>query len=286
MKNVFINVNFEKSKAIKVLSRFELWALKNKIAIYSLDNFEKYSKKIKSIKKFTLNRRDKKFINESFAVSFGGDGTMLSSARLVSNIGIPLLGINLGSLGFLSTVKEDLMEKKLEMVLKGRYELERCDILEAKEKLNTITAFNDIIMLSKEFQRLIRIKIDVDGKNISTTSADGVVISTPKGSTAYSMSAGGPIVFSDVRCFIITPICPHLLVQRSIVVKSTSEIRLTPPLSDAVISGDSQLKLKINRNESVIIKKYRKSVNLIKFSDIDFIDIMKEKFFLGRDPRL
>jgi NAD+ kinase len=286
MKRVLINANFEKPKALEVLKRFERWALKNSVLIYSFDNSKNYSKAIKSLKRIPSAEQMNKIRREFFAVSFGGDGTMLSTARKVSEIDIPLLGINLGSLGFLSTVREDLMEERLDMVIKNRFKTESCDLLSAERKTKKIMAFNDIIMISKEPQRLLKIKIDVDGKNISDMSADGVIIATPKGSTAYSMAAGGPIVFSNVGCFIITPICPHLLVQRAIVIKNSSKIELTPISSDALISGDSQSRVEIKRNEKVIVRKHKNNVRLIKFDDTDFIDIMKEKFFLGRDPRL
>ncbi|MGE3063287.1 MAG: NAD(+)/NADH kinase [bacterium] len=286
MKNVFINANFEKQKSKPVLARFEKWAKKNKINIYPLLKRPEYSQIMKSVKEELSLPEIKRIRKDSFAVSFGGDGTMLATARIVSSLSVPLLGINLGSLGFLSTIKEEMMEGKLDMILKDRFELENCAILGAKLDGKEITAFNDIIMLSREPQRLIKIKIDVNEKNALTISADGVIISTPKGSTAYSMAAGGPIVFSDVGCFIITPICPHLLVQRSIVIKENAIIRLTPVSSDAVISGDSQTKHPVLKQMSVIVSKHKNQVSLIKFPDVDFIDIMKEKFYFGRDPRL
>ncbi|MDD3803019.1 MAG: NAD(+)/NADH kinase [bacterium] len=285
MKRAFINANLEKPKSKNVLLRFEKWAKKNCVDIYPLSKKDGYLKIIRSIKEEMSSSEMKKAGKESFAVSFGGDGTMLATARTVSSLSIPLLGINLGSLGFLSSVKESQMEEKLDLVKNKKFAIENCSMLGADIKGVEVNAFNDVIMISKEPQRLIKIKIDVDDKNVLTISADGVIVSTPKGSTAYSMAAGGPIVFSDVDCFVITPICPHLLVQRSIVVPQTSIVKLTPISSDAVISGDSQTKHPIEKRSSAIIYRSRKRVSLIKFPDIDFISIMKEKFYFGRDPR-
>lgn len=285
MKRAFINANLEKPKSRIVLSRFEKWAVRRGVEVHPLTENERYASFIKSMRERLPDGEIRKNSKGSFAVSFGGDGTMLATARIVSQLSLPLIGINLGSLGFLSTIKEEMMESKLDLLLKKEYEIEECSMLCADAERERITAFNDIIMLSKEPQRLIKIKIDVDGKNVLTISADGVIISTPKGSTAYSMAAGGPIVFSNVACFIITPICPHLLVQRSIVIKENSRVVITPISSDAVISGDSQTKYTIRKGESVPIAKTKEKVKLIKFPDIDFIDIMKEKFYFGRDPR-
>lgn len=279
MKNIIVSVNTGKELAEHVIKRLIAWAGKNNVRLFSMTELE--HDEIENIGKEQLRSFS---VDDTVVIAFGGDGTMLSTARCIIDSGFRLLGINLGSLGFLSEIKQESMENALDNVRNGEYSIEKRILLEA-EGMDTFIALNDIVMYSANRQRMLKIKIMVDGNTISELNADGVIVSTPTGSTAYSMSAGGPIVFSDVSCMLITPVCPHMLVQRPIVISDDSVIQLIPMSEGAIISADSQKNHDVESNMPVTIRKYGKELELIKLSDTRFIDVMREKFHLGKDPR-
>lgn len=270
MKRIFYFLNQEKKGCAKAVDRLKRWCNSNRVDVYPIE----------TLKIFKGNLKD------SFVISFGGDGTMLSAAKMAILYSLPIMGVNLGSLGFLSNIRENELEKRLEMVKRKKYYLQLCNLLSTKIRGVFLTGLNDIVMKSEDIHRMIKIKVLVDDKEISTISADGVIVSTPLGSTAYSLAAGGPIVYPDIDAFIITPICPHLLVQRPIIVKSSSKITLIPISKNAIISADSQKVLKVSENQKVVLSNYTEKIKIIKFDDFDLFDILKEKFHLGKDPRI
>ncbi len=279
MKNIIISVNQSKESAHEVLNRLVKWSLKNDVYVYSMQELQRQD--IKYLNKIEMNEFDN---TETIAVAFGGDGTMLQTARNIINHGFKLFGINLGSLGFLSEIKQESLESALDSVMQGNYSIENRTLLEVPESEGLI-ALNDIVMYSGNRQRMLKVMIKVNGNDLSVISADGIIISTPTGSTAYSMSAGGPIVFSDVDCLIITPVCPHMLVQRPLVISDRSQVELMPLSEDAVISADSQIEHTVPVNTSITVRKYGRNLQLIKLSGTRFLDVMREKFHLGKDPR-
>lgn len=279
MKNIIISVNQTKKTAHEVLDRLVKWSLKHDVRLYSMQELNREG--IEYLNESEMNDFDN---SETIAVAFGGDGTMLQTARNVINHGFRLFGINLGSLGFLSEIKQESLETALDSVRQGRYSVEERTLLEVPE-VKGLIALNDFVMYSGNRQRMLKVMIKVNGNDLSVISADGIIISTPTGSTAYSMSAGGPIVFSDVDCLIITPVCPHMLVQRPLVVNDSSVVELIPLSEDAVISADSQIEHTVPVNTSITVRKYGRNLQLIKLSGTRFLDVMREKFHLGKDPR-
>lgn len=270
MKRIFYFLNEEKEGCSQALDRLKKWCKSNKVETYPIETLKIFKGNLKN----------------SFAVSFGGDGTMLSAAKMAILYSLPIMGVNLGSLGFLSNIRENELEMRLEMVKNKEYSLQLSNLLFTKIKGIFLTGLNDIVMKSEDIHRMIKIKVLIDDKEVSTISADGVIVSTPLGSTAYSLAAGGPIVYPDIDAFIITPICPHLLVQRPIIVKSSSKITLIPISKSAIVSADSQKVLKISENQKVVLSNYKEKLKIIKFQDFDLFDILKEKFHLGKDPRI
>ncbi len=222
-------------------------------------------------------------------ISVGGDGTTLNVAKRASTYNKPTLGINGGRLGFMSGLERNELDL-LENLITGSYITEsrmmlKVDIYEGDKLVSTHEALNDAVITRGEFARLIDINVLSDGRPVTTSRADGMIVSTPTGSTAYSMAAGGPVVSPEVSCFIVTPICPHSLVNRSIVFSSDKEIELF--VSNDVdnkcsISIDGDGSIKINSNTRIIISKSESVAKLIKIKPENFYEILNNKIIERR----
>ncbi len=281
MKNIIINVNFDKEESLQSLKQLSNFANKHNLKIFSLES----NKEISNIKNISINELSNFDPEDTVVIAFGGDGTMLKTARSIVKYNLKLMGINLGSLGFLSETRHNLMEDSLNKVLNKEYFIEKRILLKTTHNNETVIALNDFVIYSSILQRMVKIEVLIDDYPVSSVSADGLILSTPTGSTAYSMAAGGPIVFADVRCFILTPICPHILVQRPIVMDYDKTVSFVPLDGDCFLSADSQYNISVRKNEKISIVKCEKELQLIKFEKNSFIDIMREKFYLGKDPR-
>ena len=216
-------------------------------------------------------------------IALGGDGTFLKLARSIFPSSAPMLGINLGSLGFLSEIKLPEMKKAVEKVLDGDYHIDERMALEAcLGPGKRLTALNEFVIAGTT-GRVISLSVSVDGEFVNTYSADGIIISTPTGSTAYSLSAGGPIVAPNVKGIIITPICPHSLTNRPLLVPEESLIELKLELrgGTTVIATDGQVRYELKKNALLTIKKAKGAVNMIIPSRNSYFRILREKLRWG-----
>jgi NAD+ kinase len=224
-------------------------------------------------------------------VAMGGDGTMLSAARLIGAAEKPLLGVNLGSLGFLAEVSVDDLYPRMEKVLAGSARIEKRMVLEARvtdgNSVRTFHALNDVVLDRGGSPRVIRIRVDVDGQHFNTFHSDGLIVSTPTGSTAYSLSASGPIVMPTHECMILNPICSHSLSARPIVVpaESAAVLRLETPRHQALLSIDGQLHTAVDKSTSIEIRRAAHSAHLLTFDDHSFFDLLRKKLHWGSLPR-
>jgi len=281
MKNIILSVNFNKPEALLSIENVIDWAKLNNVKVYMIES-ERDIRGVIHISEKEIDELDK---NETFIIAFGGDGTMLHTAKTAYRHDLRLAGVNLGSLGFLSEIRHTGLKKHLDMMKNGEFVIEMRIMADARYKQNRLTGLNDILVLSKETKRMVKIGVFLNNREVMTISADGIIISTPTGSTAYSMAAGGPIVMADVPCFLLTPICPHILVQKPMVLSQESKIKLIPVNNNALLTADSQVSIEVEKGGEIIVEKCPSYLKLVKFKDIDFFDIMREKFFLGRDPR-
>ena len=224
-----------------------------------------------------------KLCNEvDFLVSVGGDGTLLSVVRKSFNYEKPVLGINLGTLGFLTDINMDELEKFLSDFKSGVYRIDNRMMVEGALNLNSFVAFNDIVISRKSISSMISIDAKIDGKPFNSYYGDGVIISTPTGSTAYNLSAGGPLVYPLTEAFIITPVAPHSLTQRPLVMPADFEIEFT--ISDnqgAVIIVDGQDIYEIGQNDSIKIKIAQDNARLIHRTERNYFDVLNEKLRWG-----
>ncbi|MBE6011393.1 MAG: NAD(+)/NADH kinase [Lachnospiraceae bacterium] len=224
-------------------------------------------------------------INCSFIIVLGGDGTILEAARRAAFCDIPLLGINLGNLGYLTDVDKSEGIKAIEKVLKGDYKTEKRMMIQAeilgKGSNESHIALNDICILRGNLSKMISLKVGVNDEYIDTYRADGIIISTPTGSTAYNLSAGGPILKPDIELIAITPICPHKMYSRPSVISANDEVYITigDNPDEVVLSLDGQEHYKLSSGDIIKISRSQFYTTIIKTNDLGFYDILRKKFY-------
>ncbi len=223
--------------------------------------------------------------NVDILIALGGDGTLLSTARLISSSGIPILGVNLGGLGFLTEVNYSRIYKILEQVLDNKFSIENRMLIngyvlrKGKGKVFPFSALNDAVISTEAIARVLKLETSIDKQYVTTYIADGLIISTPTGSTAYSLSAGGPIVHPALKAMIITPICPHTLTNRPIIVSEKSSISVEPifETNKIALTIDGQIKFDLLHSDKLVVKKAPYVLKLISSSENDFFAILRKK---------
>lgn len=217
------------------------------------------------------------------AIVLGGDGTILKTARFYSKYNVPILGINLGRLGFLSQAKSTQIEDAINRILKGAFKIENRIMLSALNgKLN---ALNDIVIKGEAFSRTSRLYVHINNEIVCDYLADGIIISTPTGSTAYTLSAGGPILSPKLEATVIVPICPHTMNARPIVIPADETIKVTSSQNKPLlkISADGQETISFGVNEAIEIKrnKHYAKLILLNIEKNSFYSVLKEKLHWG-----
>jgi len=220
-------------------------------------------------------------------VVFGGDGTLLYAARLVAGSEKPILGVNLGALGFLTEVRLEDMWVAFEEVLSGNYSLESrmlldIEILRHQTHMAGYLALNDGVITKGTLARIIDLEVSVNSELVTKTRADGLIVSTPTGSTAYSLAAGGPIVYPALEAIIITPICPHTLTNRPVVVPDTATVGVCLRHgSDVMLTIDGQVGMSLKQDDCVVFKKSESRLRLVQVAGATFFRLLREKLKWG-----
>lgn len=221
-------------------------------------------------------------------IVLGGDGTLLAAARAVGDSGIPVFSVNLGSLGFLTAITLDGLFPELERAMRGesRMGVRRmlsCQILRDDQEIAHYDALNDVVLTKAALARVIDLETYVDNHFICRYKADGLIIATPTGSTAYSLSAGGPIIFPSVAALAITPICPHMLTNRPVIVSDSSVIQVIARGDDDSIwlTVDGQVGQPLRQGDKVICKSSHKTINLIRPPKMLYFDVLRAKLHWG-----
>ncbi len=214
---------------------------------------------------------------------FGGDGTMLRVARDIAGSSTPILGVNLGGLGFLTAVPSDELPRALKHLWRGDFKFESRDLIEAAGTCQgrpvRATALNDIVISRGAVSRLISLDVSVDGELVTRYRCDGLIISTPTGSTAYSLAAGGAVVLPTAEVFALTPICPHALSNRSIILPLASVIRVKAdtPGPATLLSADGQVVAGMDAGDEITIRRSQRAIRLMHFADGSFLAALRRK---------
>ena len=284
-KNFGLWGNTDKSVFWQILPKIIDWADSNKIQIY-------ITEKIQTSVEFNANsipviNSNEKISEMDFMLVLGGDGTFLSCARAVEHHDTPILGIHLGDLGFLAKVTLDDIFQRLDQVAKGDYLIEKRSMVKAVLKKTgsekVLYGLNDFVVTSGESHRLLVSEVFVNGSRVSEYRSDGLIVATPTGSTAYSLSSGGPIIAPDVDSFVITPISAHSLNSRPLVVsnKSSIEIKFSNYNQDIIFITDGQLHEILRPNDVALISNSNFQIGLIDFDDTDYFNTLRIKMGWG-----
>jgi len=217
-------------------------------------------------------------------VVLGGDGTILQVLHALEERRRPIFGINLGTLGFLTCVSSAAWPQAVEAIVQGTYKLSersllRAEILRGGAVIDTHSALNDAVVSRGEQSRLIRTDVFIDGATLSEYHADGLIVATPTGSTAYSLSAGGPVLTPDSGVFVVTPICPHVLTMRPVLVSDASLIEIVPApeRGDVFLTLDGQVSLRLEPGDRIRITKAEGRLPLAMLPEVSFFEVLRQK---------
>jgi NAD+ kinase len=221
-------------------------------------------------------------------IVLGGDGTLISTCRLVADKGVPVLGVNIGGLGFLTEIPVEKLYEMLEMVLTGNCPIEerlmlKAQVLRHGAVIAEYNVLNEVVVNKAALARIIDLETYINQSYVTTFKADGLIISTPTGSTAYSLSAGGPVLYPTLDNMVVTPICPHTLTNRPIVLAGNSviEVILRSPTERVYLTLDGQVGFSVMQNDSVVVVKSPFKTRLLIPCDRDYFEILREKLKWG-----
>jgi NAD+ kinase len=221
-------------------------------------------------------------------IVLGGDGTLLSAARVMGPSEVPLFPVNLGGLGFLTAITIENIFPELERAFRGEHRIGKRKMLHAElvrneKPIASYEALNDVVITKSAIARMIDVDVHVDQMFVCRYKADGLIVATPTGSTAYSLSAGGPIIFPSVGAICLTPICPHMLTNRPVIVPDTSEIRIDPQAGDesAFLTIDGQIGEPLQPGDRVVCRSSAYSLLLIRPPKMLFFDVLRQKLKWG-----
>ncbi|MBU0952362.1 MAG: NAD(+)/NADH kinase [Elusimicrobia bacterium] len=268
MKKILIVYNPIKREAVAELKNLKKWFYSNKQ------------------NEVTALSSDAKILPEAdICITLGGDGTILRVAKIIAPLGIPVLGVNTGSLGFLAGTDPGEMFSIIEKSISGKFKIEERLMLDIETSGKSYLALNDCVIRSGSSSRVILLNVKVNNLALAEYIGDGLIISTPTGSTAYSLAAGGPIVSPKLPLFIVSPICPHTLSQRPIILSSDSNIVTEVPKyksnKNIVISIDGQENFNISSGAAIAVKKSKYKLKLIAHPDKSYFNILRSKFNWG-----
>ena len=291
MKIAVYGRNFEKGDQSTLVSFFNFMEQAS-IPYIIESNYLKQLEKHFPLKPFDTYSSPEDFLTHkvNYVVSLGGDGTLLDILGYVKNTQIPVMGINLGRLGFLSNIPKENATEALDCLVKGMYRIEKRSMLELKSDVeifeNLPFALNDFTIHKRDTGSMITIDTYLNGEYFNTYWADGIIVSTPTGSTAYSLSCGGPIIFPDSNNFVITPVAPHNLNIRPVVVSDSTVVsfRVEGRGNNYLVSLDSRYKI-IDYSKEIAVQKAPFSLNLVKLNNQNFINTLREKLIWGLDNR-
>ncbi|MBN1687922.1 MAG: NAD(+)/NADH kinase [Candidatus Omnitrophica bacterium] len=272
IKKVAICVNARKPQAERLLPKLQEWLSKRDVVVQDS----------------STHPMDEILQEASLVICLGGDGTLLSVARHLKQKPIPVLGVNLGALGFLTEVKESEIFEELNACFLGKFEVEERLMLacsarnEKTRQERRLVALNDMVVSREGLSRMLKVEVRVGRENLTTYSGDGVIVATPTGSTAYSLSAGGAIVHPKLDAIIITPICPHASALRTIVVGGSERISIRiqggQDTARGLLTADGQENLEIDDSYSIEITRSSTPLRLVKSSKRSYFATLRENF--------
>jgi len=288
MKRIGIIAKQNKPEAVTIVRNLIEWLQPKKIEVYIEEGMETLFTPHSSATNLCFVEKKEIPSYAEVIIVLGGDGTLLSVARLVEDHDVPILGVNLGGLGFLTEITLEELYRVLERVVQGDFVTDERVVLNAAvirrgERLAEFVVLNDAVVNKGALARIIDLETTINGEYLTTFKSDGLIISTPTGSTAYSLSAGGPIVYPSLHCIIITPICPHTLTNRPIVIPDDVQIRATlkAKQQEVILTLDGQQGFSLEFEDVVEVRKAEGRILLIKSPYRHYFEVLREKLKWG-----
>ena len=285
IRRIGIIANVRKEKAPELITRLKSWAEDRGVEVVLEREIATRMADPRGVDRDEIGSR------VDMIVAFGGDGTLLMAARSVRKFNVPILGINLGAFGYLTVFNLNEMIEALEMIYRGDYRTEKRMMLDVLvhgggKTQEDYSVLNDVVINRGNLSRMVDLEVIVDDRYLTTYKADGLIVSTPTGSTAYSLSAGGPIVFPVLNSIIINPICPHTLTNRPVMLPESASIRVvlwTKGLG-ATATLDGQLSFDLRSGDSIVIRKSKYVTNLVTSPRREYLQILRSKLGWGGSP--
>jgi NAD+ kinase len=283
MKSAAIISKPSKPELSAILPELLSWFRQRGYQLYMDEETARYTNGEKVVLREEIGKK-----HPDFVLVLGGDGTLLSAARSVAHEGVPILAVNLGSLGFLTEVPLNELYVALEAVDQGQCPVEErsvldCRLIRNEQCITQNFALNDVVVNKSAISRLVEFDLYIDGNFVFQYKADGVIIATPTGSTAYSLAAGGPVLMPSVDAFVVTPVCPHSLTHRPLVVTETSQIELQVETGEeqAFLSIDGQIGVPVEQGDRVLCKRAGHTVKIMRIRRT-FFDVLRNKLKWGQ----
>jgi NAD+ kinase len=288
MKRIGIIAKQNKPEAAPIVRRLVEWLQPKKIEVYIEEDMGEGFHPPLAGPHLNSMKRDDIPTQVEMIIVLGGDGTLLSVARLVGDHGVPILGVNLGGLGFLTEITLEELYRVLERVVQGDFITDervvfKAAVIRRGERMAEFTVLNDAVVNKGALARIIDLETTINGEYLTTFKSDGLIFSTPTGSTAYNLSAGGPIVHPSLHCIIITPICPHTLTNRPIMIPDDVEIRaiLKTKQQEVILTLDGQQGFTLEFEDVVEVRKAENRILLIKSPYRHYFEVLREKLKWG-----
>lgn len=289
IKRVGIVLKPNQPDALKTLCELTTWLAEREISLIGGPEIERERIAHQTGCAVEQTGSDKLAASVDLILVLGGDGTMIAAARLMGDTEVPVLGINYGGLGYLAEFRIEELYMALESILAGNYRLDKrvmleVELMRGKEHMTRNRVLNDVVINKSALARIIEIEAYLNRQFVNSFRADGLIVSTPTGSTAYNLSAGGPVIFPSMNAVVITPICPFTLSNRPIVVPDDSfiELCLKTEQEDVALTLDGQVGFPLKVEDRVVIRKSQTTFNLVQPTNRNYFDVLRDKLRWGR----
>ena len=289
IKRIGIVLKPHQPQALKTICELTLWLGQRGIQLAGGPEIERESIEHETGCAVAQLEADELAAAVDLVLVLGGDGTMIATARMVGDEEVPVLGVNYGGLGYLTEFRIEELYEALEMILADNFRVEKrvmlaVELYRGSDLVTRNRVLNDVVINKSALARIIEIEAYLNKQFVTSFRADGLIVSTPTGSTAYNLSAGGPIIFPSMNAVVITPICPFTLSNRPIVVPDDAviELLMKTDQEDVSLTLDGQVGFPLNVDERVVIRKSRTTFNLIQPSNRNYFDVLRDKLRWGR----
>src|SRR5258705_3937332 len=289
MKRIGVVLKPNQPDALKTMCELTIWLAERGITLLGGPEIERQRIKQQTGCAVEEVEPEKLAVNADLILVIGGDGTMIATARVMGDTEVPVLGVNYGGLGYLAEFRIEELYSALESILAGNYRLDKrvmlgVELLRGDRSVARNRVLNDVVINKSALARIIEIEAYLNQQFVNAFRADGLIVSTPTGSTAYNLSAGGPIIFPSMDAVVITPICPFTLSNRPIVVPDDSsiELHLKTEQEDVSLTLDGHVGFPLKIEDRVVIRKSRTTFNLVQPMNRNYFDVLRDKLRSGR----